>query len=163
MWLHFHFVLLLGSSFAGLAEAQNSSNSLGIMGAVQDTSGAVIAGAEVALDRADGSELTRTVKDRTGEFHFKNLPPGSYLVDVQQPGFREVKVSARADGATHPPLRVVLSVAAAQEQVTVGASEISNQVSTEIAFLDLEDAHTEREREHPSSRTMGKHWLLAGI
>jgi Carboxypeptidase regulatory-like domain len=104
MRLHLHFALLLVGLLVGLAEAQNSSNSLGIMGAVQDTSGAVIAGAEVALDRVDGSELTRTVTDRTGGFQFKNLPPGSYLVDVQQPGFREVKVSARADVATHPPL-----------------------------------------------------------
>jgi hypothetical protein len=133
MRLHFHFVLLLIGLLVGLAEAQNSSNPLGIMGAVQDTTGAVIAGAEVALDRADGSELTRTVTDRTGGFQFKNLPPGSYLVDVQLPGFREVKVSARADVATHPPLRIVLSVAATQEEVSVGASESSNQVSTEIS------------------------------
>jgi uncharacterized surface anchored protein len=94
MRLHFHFVLLLVGLFVGLAGAQNSSNSLGIIGTVQDASGAVIAGAEVALDRADGSELTRTVTDRTGGFQFKNLPPGFYLVDVQQPGFREAKVSA---------------------------------------------------------------------
>jgi hypothetical protein len=133
MRLHFHFVLLLASLMAGLAEAQNSSNSLGIMGAVQDTSGAVIEGAKVALDRADGTELTRTVTDRTGGFQFKNLPPGSYVVDVQQAGFREVKVNARADVATHPPLRIVLSVAATQEEVSVGASESSNQVSTEIS------------------------------
>jgi hypothetical protein len=133
MRLHFNFVLLLVGLIAGLAEAQNSLNSLAITGAVQDTSGAVIAGADVALDRVDGSELTRTVTDRTGGFQFKNLPPGSYLVDVQQPGFREAKVSARLDAATHLTLRIVLSVAAAQEQVTVGASESSNQVSTEIS------------------------------
>jgi hypothetical protein len=133
MRLHFYFVLLTAGLLMGLAEAQNSSDSLGIMGAVQDTSGALIAGAEVALDRADGSELTRTVTDRTGVFQFKNLPPGSYQIDVQQPGFREVKVSARADVATHTPLRIVLSVAATQEEVSVGASESSNQVSTEIS------------------------------
>jgi hypothetical protein len=133
MRLHLYFVLLTFGLLMGLAEAQNSSDSLGIMGAVQDTSGALIAGAEVALDRADGSELTRTVTDRTGVFQFKNLPPGSYQVDVQQPGFREVKVSARADVATHTPLRIVLSVAATQEEVSVGASESSNQVSTEIS------------------------------
>jgi hypothetical protein len=133
MRLHFHFGLLLVGLLVGPTEAQNSSNSLGITGAVQDTSGAVIEGAEVALDRADGTELTRTVTDRTGGFQFKNLPPGSYLVDVQQAGFREVKVSARPDVATHPPLRIVLSVAATQEEVSVGASESSNQVSTEIS------------------------------
>jgi Carboxypeptidase regulatory-like domain len=133
MRLHLYFVLLTFGLLMGLAEAQNSSDSLGIMGAVQDTSGALIAGAKVALDRADGSELTRTVTDRTGVFQFKNLPPGSYQVDVQQPGFREVKVSARADVATHTPLRIVLSVAATQEEVSVGASESSNQVSTEIS------------------------------
>jgi hypothetical protein len=132
MRLHFHFVLLLVGLFAGLAEAQSSSKSLGITGVVQDTSGAVVAGADIALERPDGSELIHTATSGTGEFQFKDLLPGAYLIDVRQPGFQEAKVNARADVTAPPPLRIVLSVAATQEEVSVGA-ESSNQVSTEIS------------------------------
>jgi hypothetical protein len=132
MRLHFHFVLLLVGLFAGMAEAQSSSKSLRITGVVQDPSGAVVADADVALERPDGSELIHTATSGTGEFQFKDLPPGSYLIDVRQSGFREAKVNARADVTAPPALLIVLSVAATQEEVSVGA-ESSNQVSTEIS------------------------------
>jgi hypothetical protein len=93
MRLHFHFVLLLVGLFSGLAEAQSSSKSFGITGVVQDTSGAVIAGAYVALERPDGSDLIHTATSGTGEFQFKDLPPGSYLIESGSRASRRLKLT----------------------------------------------------------------------
>jgi hypothetical protein len=90
---YFHLVLLLAGLFAGLAEAQSSSKSLGITGVVQDPSGAVVADADVALERPDGSELIHTATSGTGEFQFKDLPPGSYLIESGSRASRRLKLT----------------------------------------------------------------------
>lgn len=113
-------------------QGQGSPVVRSIAGTVQDSTGAAVAGAQVTLDRADGTELMHTVADGTGGFQFRNVPSGSYEIDVQQTGFRETKVRASADKTARLALRIVLPVAAVEEQVTVGASDTSAQVSTEI-------------------------------
>jgi hypothetical protein len=100
-----------------------------ISGMVQDPSGAAIAGAEVALDRADGSEVAHTVTDGAGEFQFRGVPAGAYQIDVKETGFRETTAAVSA-AASAMPIRIVLPVAGAEEQVTVGAEQ---ELSTEAS------------------------------
>jgi hypothetical protein len=69
-------MLVLPKTLEGQASAANRS----LSGGVQDSSGAVVAGAQVSLDRPDGTEFAHTVTDGTGSFRFKNLPTGSYVV-----------------------------------------------------------------------------------
>jgi len=73
-----------------------------------------------------------TITDGVGEFQFKNVPRGRYLVDVRQNGFKETKASVMADSASHRSVRIVLPIAGEEEQIDVGASDSSAQVSTEI-------------------------------
>jgi hypothetical protein len=73
-----------------------------------------------------------TLSDGSGTFQFKNVPPGPYVIDVQQAGFRETKVKALVGGTNRTPLRIVLPAAGVEKQVTVGASDASAQISTEI-------------------------------
>ncbi len=103
-----------------------------LAGSVQDPSGAAIAGAQVDLDRPDGSQVAHTLSDGSGTFQFKSVSSGSYVIDVQQAGFRETKVKAIVGSTSRTPLRIVLPVAGVEEQVTVGASDTSAQVNTEI-------------------------------
>ena len=80
----------------------------------------------------DGSQVAHLLSDGSGTFQFRNVPPGRYVVDVQQTGFRETKVNVVAGGRSRTPLKIVLTIAGVQEQVTVAASDTSAQVSTEI-------------------------------
>jgi Carboxypeptidase regulatory-like domain len=74
-------------------------------------------GAQVDLDRADGSQLSHMLSDGSGTFQFKNVSPGSYVIDVQRAGFRETKVKAITGGTNRTPLRIVLPVAGVEEPV----------------------------------------------
>ena len=131
--LRFRVVLLLVLSFgAGFLECQTTPGRSSLGGSVQDPDGAAVAGAQVVLERPDGSQIARLLSDGSGTFQFKNVAPGRYVVDVQQTGFRETKVNIVAGGPSRTPLKIVLSIAGVQEQVTVAASDTSAQVSTEI-------------------------------
>jgi Carboxypeptidase regulatory-like domain len=132
MKIRFKMLLTATLLLPVVAQPQTSARSETIAGVVQDPSGAAIVGAEVALDRSDGSEAGHTVTNGTGGFQFKGVGPGSYQVDAKQPGFRETKVRAVAGGGNQPPIRIIMPVAAVEEQITVGGSDSSAQVSTEI-------------------------------
>jgi hypothetical protein len=126
-------VLLFLLSFgAGFLECQTTPGLSPLGGSVQDPDGAAVAGAQVVLDRPDGSRIAHLLTDGSGTFRFKNVPAGRYVVDVQQTGFRETKVNVVAGGTSRAPLKIVLTIAGVQEQVTVAASDTSAQVSTEI-------------------------------
>ena len=88
MQFRFHFVLLLVCSIAGLAQAQNATNPLGLMGAVHDTSGAVIVGAKVTLTPGTARSSRRESSDSSGNFRFANVSAGNYTIDVTQTGFQ---------------------------------------------------------------------------
>ncbi len=65
----------------------------GLGGVVTDASGAAIPGAAVTLENpADGTSLQQ-VSDRTGEFLFGELPPGTYGVRIAAAGFDELRVA----------------------------------------------------------------------
>ena len=125
-------LVLIPTLLYGSLPGQTPATSRPILGTVQDTSGAAVAGASVALESPDGSEIMHTITDGVGEFQFKNVPRGRYLVDVRQNGFKETKANVMADSASHPSVRIVLPIAGVEEQIDVGASDSSAQVSTEI-------------------------------
>lgn len=133
MRCRFHFVLLLLVSVIGLAQAQGAANSLGLMGGVQDTSGAVIVGAQVSLTTQDGGIVAQGITDSSGAFRFTNIRAGNYSIDVAQIGFQEVKQPIKVGSGARPQVRIVLSVASVRQDVIVAASSSPAQVSTEIS------------------------------
>jgi hypothetical protein len=127
-----HLLLLLISIVAGVAVAQNSAPVHGISGTVQDPSGALISGAQIAITAPNGKAVAQGRTDNAGSFSFPSIPAGSYIVDVTRDGFREIRQSTRVGSQPHPPIRIVMQVASVTQEVTVGASDSSAQVSTEI-------------------------------
>ena len=64
-----------------------------ILGTVKDSSGALVAGAQVTLINS-GIAATRTMPtDGSGNFAFKNLDAGNYALSVTAPGFQQESVT----------------------------------------------------------------------
>ncbi|HVJ08456.1 MAG TPA: carboxypeptidase-like regulatory domain-containing protein [Acidisarcina sp.] len=118
---------------AVLAGAEPSTNSPVLAGIVQDSSGAVIVGAKVVLTAPDGRVITQEATDKAGSFRFGGIAPGSYSIDVAQPGFRATKQQVKVGASTRTQLRIVLPIAAVNEEITVAGSDPSAAVSTETA------------------------------
>src|SRR5271170_10826 len=127
MQFRFPFVLLLVGSIIGLAGAQNPANSPGLMGAIQDPSGAVIVGAQVTLATQDGRTVAQGITDNAGTFRFPNVSAGSYKIDVTQTGFQEVKQPIKVGSGVRPQIRIVLPIASVSQEVTVAAPDSSAQ------------------------------------
>jgi hypothetical protein len=94
-----------------------------IRGTVSDQSGLAISWVVVtAKNRASGHAYA-TVASKAGEYWFRDLPAGSYLVTALSPGFRVLQVPAaaiQADSTGVLPLK--LSRAAVATTVEVNAS-----------------------------------------
>lgn len=124
---------LMAGLIAIISQAQVATPNRSVAGHVQDPSGAAVVGAAVDLLRMDGSPVAHAVTDGAGAFQFRGVQLGSYLVVVQEHGFRESRMSVVAGTGTHSNLRIVLSVAAAEENVAVTASDASAQISTDVS------------------------------
>jgi len=61
--------------------------SASVAGLVLDVSGSGVPGAEVILTHEDGTEAHTMMSETGGEFNFKKIPPGPYLVVVNAKGF----------------------------------------------------------------------------
>jgi hypothetical protein len=107
-------VLVLGVSLA----AQTFRG--GIQGTVSDSSGAVIANAEISVTNP-ATGFSRTTKtDNTGNYFVSELPLGSYDVQVKAKGFRPASVKAvRVEVAASQLVNVQLSPGDVSESVVV--------------------------------------------
>jgi hypothetical protein len=132
MRVRFHLVIFM-SVFAQIAPAQTAPTGRSIRGTVLDTTGVVIAGAQIVIATPDGQTIDHGMTDGAGSFSFTNLPTGFYVVDITKEHFREIKQPTRVSSQVHPPLRLVMPVAAVTQELAIGASDNGPQVSTEIA------------------------------
>ena len=123
------------------------NNDTKIAGTVADTSGAMIAGAAIQLQNANGTELRTAQTGENGSFAISGLQAGTYRLVIFKPGFetKEISVSIGATGAPaslHISLAVksasttievqdradnLVGIASSAGQVTVGAEELENR------------------------------------
>jgi hypothetical protein len=134
MRIRFYIVIFTIGWIASIATAEAPKKSFELVGAVQDSSGAVIVGAKVTVAGPDGTIVTQGVTDNAGNFRFVQVSTGNYTIDVTQTGFQEVKQSIKVGPGLPQQMRIVLPVSSVNEQVIVGAPDNSAaQVSTEIS------------------------------
>lgn len=93
------------------------SDTMVVSGVVVDATGAILVGADVALQASEGPGLT-TSSDSTGRFAFQRAPAGPAVLSVQAVGFGQVRVDLERPKAG---LRVVLQPEGVTETVTVRA------------------------------------------
>ncbi|MEI6669051.1 MAG: TonB-dependent receptor [Acidobacteriota bacterium] len=93
-----------------------------VTGTVRDSSGAVIANAEIALVTGEQTSVMSIRSDKDGRFAFDRLAAGRYLLIVSFPGFSDVRVPVSVT-ATRPALAdVSLFPTPVEAEVTVTAT-----------------------------------------
>ena len=105
---------------------------LHITGIVEDTSGAVLDGAQISL-RADERVMATTVSDATGRFEFSSNIIGKLSVEVTSPGFASIEFELQP--ATKFPLRIVLTPTSPLAEVIVTPTRTPTRIDETAASL----------------------------
>ena len=79
--------VLFVCAFSCVALWAQSQNTAQIQGAVQDPTGATIAGAEVKATQTATGAVRVVTSGEDGSYVLANLPVGPYRLDVSKPGF----------------------------------------------------------------------------
>src|SRR5260370_31365424 len=82
-----------------------------ISGAVQDSTGAVLPGAEITATQTDTGVSRMTISNETGYYTLSNLPLGPYKLEAALPGFRTfLQTGIVLQVNSNPTINVVLQV-----------------------------------------------------
>src|SRR6267154_1516854 len=114
-----------------VSEAQPSTQA--ISGGLFDPSGATIAKAQLSLLTFDNKPIAEGTTDKSGSFHFDNVPPGKYTLDFQAEGFHETRVNLNLATTRQAPLRITMPIAVLSESITVASGESVPLVSLETS------------------------------
>src|SRR5215467_13540813 len=110
------FIIVLLLAACALSQVSTSS----ITGAVTDSSGAVVAGAQVEAKNQETGVVYNSVTTTTGNYSFSSLPPGRYTITVRQTGFRTYTATDNVLTVGAPlVLDISLIVGAVTETVSV--------------------------------------------
>jgi hypothetical protein len=94
-----------------------------ISGSVQDSSGAVLPGAEITATQTDTGVSRMSITNETGHYVLPNLPLGPYKLEASLSGFRTfVQTGIVLQVNSNPTINVVLQVGQVSEQVEVQAN-----------------------------------------
>src|SRR5580658_10211753 len=121
-------VLVLGLATAGLAQELAAT----LTGTVTDPSGALVAGATVAVHNNEtGIDVRSVITTSTGNFNITNLPAGRYTVTVRNAGFENYVANEDIlNVAEKHTLDVQLKPGKASETVEVTAEDTPIQTTT---------------------------------
>jgi hypothetical protein len=111
-------------------QAQEARGTL--LGRVSDTSDAVISGAKVGATNLDTGVRFTSVTNRTGDYMFPLLVPGTYSITVENPGF---KTYTRSGVAVRVNDQVTINVA-----LEVGQASQTVNINAETPLLDTSSA-----------------------
>jgi len=125
-------VIGLGSTLPAFAQQAVSAATLA--GRVEDTSGAAISGALIAITNIDKNQTSSSTSDEHGRYSFLYLPVGSYHLKVEHAGFASVtrELSLSVGQALDLPVR--LTVGGLTETANISASApVVETVRTQVA------------------------------
>lgn len=105
-----------------------------LSGVVTDASGAEVTGANVELEDENGRRVAQTSSDTGGAYSFSSLPPGSYRVRTQKPGFKTSLITQVNVEPGENQADTRLEVGALSESVMVTAQTV-NALQTEAAAV----------------------------
>jgi hypothetical protein len=150
--------LLLAAAASAFAQGGGASSTATITGRVTDNSGAVLPGATVTASSPSMLGRQTAVTNEQGMYRFPAVPPGTYTVSYELPGFSTLRregIELRL-GFT-ATINIELQVAALQETVTVtGESPVIDTSATRIQ----QNFKLEELQSIPNARDM---WSLLAI
>jgi len=117
--------------------------SASIQGTVQDSTAAMVSGAEIKLSSLDTNFSQATKSNESGDFRFLSLAPGRYEVTATSAGFAkyDVKVVLTTFQNLDVPIRLTLATTASTVEVTgqppvIDTAETRNQQTIENQQLE---------------------------
>lgn len=110
----FCFAVLLGVLSLGTAVAQQTSV---IYGTVTDQNGDPLPGVVVTAESASMQGERTTVTRENGEYLFRLLPPGEYVLTATMPGFKTAKVSTSVGLGQNDRVNITMMVATVEEEL----------------------------------------------
>ena len=133
-FLKCNLFLTIVAIILSMAPVSGQTSNGTILGTITDSSHAVIPNVQVALTDT-GTNTRRTAETNTaGYFVFSNLAPGTYRVDVEQPGFQK---TVRSDIGLEANTTVRVDL-----QLTPGAVTETVDVTSEAPVLKTDRADT---------------------
>ena len=134
----FLILLLAGCLPTGSAYAQSLGNAGTIEGSVVDPSGAVVPGATVTLANGVTGYTQTVMSGADGSFRLLNIPPNTYHLDVNAPGFSEFEQDITIRSSVPIQVRAMLAVASGVSSVTVEASGAAVVETDPSAHVDVD-------------------------
>jgi Carboxypeptidase regulatory-like domain len=114
------------------------SQAIRVSGTVQDQSGALIPNAAVTLRK--GTDIKTALTNTSGVFSFDQVGPGTYDVQVDQPGFKTAAARLVVTNRSPRPIDFKLQIADLQQQLTVAGDDLELNTQSEnnlnVAALD---------------------------
>jgi hypothetical protein len=110
----------------GYSYGQSGSHNGKLEGSIVDSSGALIAHAEVNLLNENTGDAKAKTADGEGHFIFPALEPGTYQVTISGSGFAEsIFAHVLVNVGTTATLKAILTIAAVHQETSVYASAVS--------------------------------------
>lgn len=120
-------VLLLPLAWLGYAQSTTS-----LRGVITDAQGAVIPGTVITLTDSEKGTVRQVVTDAVGEYAFLQMPPGTYTLKAEKPGFAT---------ATRDNIKLLVNTPTSLDlQLTIGNASETVNVTAEAAATNTVDA-----------------------
>jgi outer membrane receptor for ferrienterochelin and colicin len=119
---------VLALTFSALAQVQNGQ----FTGTVTDPTGAAIANAKVTVTNPATQLTLTTTTNSAGNYTVKEVPPGTYKITVEAPGFKTVSnagVTANAGTIAHVDFKMLIGKASEVIEVTGEAAAVNTEDS----------------------------------
>ncbi|MGA3133201.1 MAG: TonB-dependent receptor [Terracidiphilus sp.] len=103
-------------------------------GTVTDQSGAVLAGAQVAIFNSDTGVKAQAITDARGNYNFEQITPGKYTIRVDAAGFTSEE-QKRVELLVNQPATANFKLPVASTSQTVQVVDIASSINTEDATV----------------------------
>jgi len=126
-------LLFLGASATALGQATTAT----LVGSVNDSSGASVAGATVEITEQNTAQHQTAQTNETGNYEFTFLPPGTYTVRVVDQGF-ETAVTRNVEASVNTTVRTDVQLKPGNQAETITVTDQTPALQTDRADVSAQ-------------------------